>query len=367
MNTPNDFIIEQVKTEPSVKLSWSKVEDATYYIITRKELNSEEDFKLIAKTKKLFFFDRKLEYNKSYNYKLRAVFDEEIIDFDYDYKDGYINLINTDFKTINFFGEGYKDSDISKTFPFNEFKIVKEDEKQYLKIPKFYYYNDEVEKKILISKIMINYEYELHHAFLTEDEIKDYVLIEINPNQNLKLDKVRTELKENEFIFNFTTLNLLQLLWLVYFQTSNTEVFTKYSKVTNEKQLVELKVFDSPEYNNFFGLINLIGDQKLYIDGCVLDNESFKVSESPFNCNNKGFKYEELTVIKNKNQFVNEIELDYFLPVKTSNKGQHNIELLGKKEEIQYLCLQQDSIFNYLFLNEEKLNELNYRICKYSD
>lgn len=374
MNTPNDFIIKQLKTEPSVKLSWSKVDEATYYILSRKELNSDKDYETIAKTKKLFYYDRKLNYNVSYNYKLRAVFDEEILDFSFETEDE-IKLVNTEINTNNFYNEGNKESSILETFPFSELKIVDKDLKPvktinkdcYLRIPKFYLYIDEENNKINVSKIMINNEYDLHYSFIVDGELKDFIYIPCFANENLKdLNTIRNTLKENEVLLDFSILNLIQLLWLLYFQVSDPQVLTKNKTQKTDLNNLQIGTYDNEKYNSFLGLINLINSEPLFIDGIVLDNNKIKITSNPLENNNKGFKYityDEFEI--KKSSWIKKFEFDFFLfDELTDKENKHFIEI--ENENLLYLNLNPKSLFDYDFKTFKNTNKSKIRKCIYS-
>ncbi len=66
----NDFEITATSSKNSIKLKWSKVKGAKHYKIYRKTRNKK--YKLIKKTVKRTFIDKKLKTNKKYFYKVTA-------------------------------------------------------------------------------------------------------------------------------------------------------------------------------------------------------------------------------------------------------------------------------------------------------
>lgn len=346
------FNIEQLKTEPSAKLTWSKVPECSYYIISRKILNEDNsDFVQIAKTKKEIYYDRKLEYNKNYSYKLRAVFDLDFFELNYDTN----NIILSDYKTHNFYNEGIKYSDMESEFPFNQMELVDENKNKveeyskakFLKIPKFYYFINEETKKISVSKSMINYDYDLFYSFIIDNEIKDEIYISLNSFEE------NIELKENQFKMDISCLNLIQFLYFIYFGTLDKKALIvdnmKFNSILN-------KPFNSDGIDNFlFGIKNLFSEE-LFIDGILNKNNKILMSINPLENNNEGFGYEEYDDFILKNGLITEYDLDYFMPLKVLKNKNETLKLNGK-----YLNLN-NNIFNYDFKDEKSKK---YRICEF--
>lgn len=345
------FNIEQLKTEPTAKLTWSKIEDCSYYIISRKILNDENsDYVQITKTKKEVYYDRKLEFNKNYSYKLRAVFDVDFFELKYEKN----IIIKNDFKTFNFFNSGLKYSNIEKEFPFNEMKLVDSNKEivsdyknaKFLKIPKFYILNDYENKKFFISKTMINPEYDLFYSFIIDDEIIDYLYISLESIEQNKFEK-----KENRFIFDISSLNLIQFLYWIYFNTLDKKALI--FDITKDNEVLN-KPFNSDGLNNYFlGLKNIFSEE-IYIDGIIYKNNLIYMSINPLENNKEGFGYEEYDDFNIKNGLITEYDIDFFMPLEIKKSKEINLDVNGK-----YLVLNK-SLFNYQFKNEIENNKIRY-------
>lgn len=346
------FNIEQMKTEPTAKLTWSKVDGVSYYLLTRKNLNEvDSSYEEIAKTKKEVYYDRKLDYNVNYSYKLRAVFDVDYFELEYEKNE----IKSKDFKFYNKFNPGKKASQLDSEFPFCEMKLLKENLKEakeynnakYLRIPKFYYCIDEENNKIYVSKTMINNNYDLFYSFIIDGEIVEELLIELSSSSQ------KNELAENEFKMDISVLNTIQFLYFVYFGVTSKNALIATTEGLNT---VDNKPFNCDGENNYlFGLKDLFSEE-LFIDGIGYDQNKIFMSLNPFENNKDFIGYEDYDDFDIKNGFITEFDLDYFMPLKTKNSKEKNLMIEGK-----YLVLDKD-IFSYKFTND--LNNKKIRIVK---